>query len=90
MEFTANKSANLDYEKQLVNACPVEDNSHLEKFAHSMFSELLNNFSNIDRLKVFNIFRELVKEKNQDEVRELHFQIEKQKNISEQLISFVF
>ena len=68
----------------------VKDDSHLEKFAHQMFSELNNNFSSTDRLEVFNYFRAMVKEKNEDEIRELSFQIDKQKFLSERLINFIF
>ena len=70
--------------------CVVKDDSHLEKFAHQMFSELNNNFSSTDRLEVFNFFRAMVKERNEEEIRELSFHIDKQKSLSERLSSFIF
>ena len=68
----------------------IEDTSHLEKFAHQVYSELNGSFSPVDRLKVFDYLRELVKIRNEDEIRELKFHAENQIALADSLNSFIF
>ena len=69
---------------------PTQSTSDFELFANQVYTQLCNQFSHLDSLKVFQMLRTMLKEKNNCASQELDYEITTKKQLFDNFTTFKF
>ena len=86
----ANNSESLNLANPMERIEPTESVLHFEVFANQVFTELCERFSHLDSLKVFQMLRTMLQEKNNCESQELDYEISTKKQLLDNFTTFKF
>jgi hypothetical protein len=86
----ANNSEPLNLSTPLSRLEPSESVSHVEIFANQIFTELCDKFTHLDSLKVFQLLRTMLQEKNNCASQELDYEISTKKQLLDNFTTFKF
>ena len=86
----ANKSESLNLSNPMERIKPKESVPNFEVFANQVFTELCERFSHLDSLKVFQMLRTMLQEKNNCASQELDYEISTKKQLLDNFTTFKF